>query len=111
MELGIWILMIISIVVTFIRRKRLLTSSGCVRADIPKGLISEVELHERDGYKLISIENETVKLVKTKRHLYPWVILLPVSTGLITMFNTSFLCNIYGVKLMLDGDKIDISTY
>jgi hypothetical protein len=100
-------LIALNIVVTLYKGWRLSAFSKAKMKDVPEALINEVTLQLNDGYKLTSVSDNTVKLIKIKRFWFPWAFipLLPL------IFNMSFLGNVYGVKLQLIDGKVNLSTF
>ena len=95
---------------TLSRKRVLMSSFESVSDKVHPKLHDEVESQIRDGYKLVSVEKNSVKLIKKKRYLFSWWVFILMPNGINIMFNSS-LCNIYGVELSLFGDTIEISTF
>jgi len=107
----IFILLIANIVFSFSRRKQLINPSESANEEIHPELVHEVKLQKKDGYRVTSVHDKTIRMIKTRRYWFPWLLLLLVPSGLITMINTSFLCNIYGVELTLTEGSIRVATF
>ena len=94
------------------RMRRALTNYPEVNSDyVPPELRDEVALQIKDGYKLISIEENKVKLIKKKRYWFPLWLFFPMPNAINIIFSSSFLCNIYGVELNLIEGDIEVSTF
>jgi hypothetical protein len=103
----IWFLIFLNIVATIFKGWRLSAFSKAKMNDVPPELVNEVKVQLNDGYKLSSVNDNTVKLIKIKRFWFPWVFipLIPL------FFNTGFLNNVYGVELQLIDGKVKLSTF
>jgi len=79
--------------------------------DVPPELLDEVKHQIKDGYKLISIEENKIRLIKKNRYWFPLWLFFPMPNAINIILNSSFLCNIYGVEVKLIGDEIEVSTF
>lgn len=109
-QLLVFVLVIWNFINTLNRKSVLMSPSDSVSDKVHPKLRHEVELQIRDGYKLVSVEENSVKLTKKKRYLFSWWVLIFMPNGINIMFNSS-LCNIYGVELSLFGNNIEVSTF
>lgn len=109
-QLLVLVVVIWNFINTLNRKKVLMSPSESVSGKVHPKLRHEVELQIRDGYQLVSVKENSVKLIKKKRYLFSWWVFILMPNGINIMFNSS-LCNIYGVELSLFGDNIEVSTY
>ena len=107
----IWMLVILNVVISIYQRWKLTGFSKAKLSEVPDLLSTETKLQIDDGYKLISVDNNTVKLIKTKRYWFPWIFMPVFPYAINLAFNTSFLCNVFGVELNLVNGKVKISTF
>ncbi|MET1254866.1 hypothetical protein [Aliikangiella maris] len=92
-------------------RKKLTRYSKIDLDSIPFQFQNEIARHIEDGYSLVEVEKNKIKLIKKKRYLFPFLIFLLMPNSINIIFNSSFLCSIYGIELKLVGDKVEISTF
>ena len=107
----IWILIILNVFISIYQRWKLTRFSKVKLSDVPELLVDETNVQINDGYKLISVNNNSVKLIKTKRYWFPWVFIPVFPYAINLAFNTSFLCNVFGVELKLENGKVKLSTF
>jgi hypothetical protein len=107
----IWVLIAFNIVISIYQRWKLTAFSKAKMNEVPELLVNEVKLQLDDGYKLTSVNNNTVKLIKTKRYWFPWMFIPMFPYAINIIFNTSFLCNVYGVELQLVEGRVKLSTF
>ena len=101
-------LLLMNIIISIYQRRKLTKHSEVKIDEVPEVLLNEVRLLIDDGYKLMSVNSSSVKLIKKKNYWFSWLFFLSFPNITIT---SSFLCNIYGVKLNLINNEVDISTF
>ena len=93
------------------QRRKLKRSDEADMSNVPIELLKEVEQQIEDGYVLSSVSNTNVRLIKTRRYWFSLFLLPFLPNAINTFFNSSFVCNIYGVELSIDEQGVQLSTF
>jgi hypothetical protein len=96
---------------TFDKRGKLISPAETSLGSVPCHFLTEVELQRKDGYKLVSVDEKSVKLIKKKRYWGSFLILLPMPNAINIILTSSFYSNIYGIELRLVGEVVELTTY
>ncbi len=103
-----WLLIIFNIIASIYQRRKLTRVSSVLNHEIPSLLQAEVDKQISDGYRIVSSENEHVRLVKTTWSPFAWMFVFVLPN---VALNTCFLCNVFGIELTLSNNKVNISTF
>lgn len=103
-----WVLIIFNILASIYQRKKIINGKDNAIHDVPSSLQEDVNKQIEDGYRIVATTKDRVRLVKKKRNLFSWLLVLVLPN---VTFNTCVLCNVYGIQLKLNNGEIDLSTF
>ena len=99
----IWAL---NIALDIVHRKKLPGASELSIDDVPKKYKSEVKYQINNGYNLSSASDDEILMYKKKKYFLPWLLVLLRSLPLNTAFTSTYLCNLYCIRITEVNNEI-----
>jgi len=89
----------VNIIFDIVRRRKLPGASQLTIKDVPEKYKNEVLFHINNGYNLSAATADEVLMYKKNKYYLPWFLVLIRSLPLNTAFTSTYLCNLYCLRV------------